>query len=256
MHRIFISQFLVALLFSVGLVFAGPMEECQEYAALGVPGNSGDLLCRKGFLLSHDSDRKTPVWVAEHMTRERVSGKKTKRSNDFQPDADLPKGRRAELSDYKGSGYDRGHMAPAADMAWDEQAMSESFYLSNMVPQAGAGMNRGIWMELEKKVRRWVRERGELYVYSGPIYQEGATRTIGRNKVAVPGHLFKVILDPRQREAIALIMPNQPLNSHDMPKYLVPVREVEKQTGLEFFSTLPLEEQDKIESTKAPALWQ
>lgn len=248
-------QTLIVFLFAVGSTLGGPIEECGEFAAFGVPGASGDLLCRKGFLLSHDARRKTPVWVAERMTRERLKSK-LKRSDNFKPDADLPKGQRAELSDYKGSGYDRGHMAPAADMAWDVQAMSESFYLSNMVPQAGAGMNRGIWADLEKKVRRWVQQRGELYVYSGPIYKEGDTRTIGRNRVAVPGHLFKVILDPSEREALALIMPNKPLNTEDMPMYLVPVDEVEKQTGLEFFSALPPEEQERIESSKAPALWQ
>lgn len=248
-------QTLIVFLFAVGSALGGPIEECGEFAAFGVPGASGDLLCRKGFLLSHDARRKTPVWVAERMTRERLKSK-LKRSDNFKPDADLPKGQRAELSDYKGSGYDRGHMAPAADMAWDGQAMSESFYLSNMVPQAGAGMNRGIWADLEKKVRRWVELRGELYVYSGPIYKEGDTRTIGRNRVAVPHSLFKVILDPSEREALALIMPNKPLNTEDMPMYLVPVDEVEKQTGLEFFSALPPEEQERIESSKAPALWQ
>lgn len=255
MPRFYLSQLLILLLFSTGPVFAGAVDYCQEYAAFGVPGTSGDLLCRKGFLLSHDAERKTPMWVVERMTRERLQVK-LKRSDKFRPDADLPKGRRAELSDYKGSGYDRGHMAPAADMAWDGQAMSESFYLSNMVPQAGQGMNRGIWAELEKKVRRWAQQRGELYIYSGPIYQEGEQRTIGRNRVAVPGALFKVILDPKQREALALIMPNQPLNTEDMPKYLVPVREVERQTGLDFFSTIPREEQELIETGKAPALWQ
>ena len=248
-------QALIVFLFAAAPAFGGPVEECGEYAAFGVPGTSGDLLCRKGFLLSHDARRKTPLWVAERVTRERLKAK-LKRSDNFQPDADLPKGQRAELSDYKGSGYDRGHMAPAADMAWDGQAMSESFYLSNMVPQAGAGMNRGIWAELEKKVRKWAQQRGELYIYSGPIYKEGEIETIGRNKVAVPNYLFKVILDPKGREALALIMPNRPLNTQDMPKYLVPVDEVEKQTGLEFFSALPPKEQERIESVKAPALWQ
>ena len=253
MHRLFST--LIAFLFSAGFAFAGPLDDCREYTALGVPGTAGELLCRKGFLLSHDAARKTPLWVAERATRERLKSK-LKRSDNFQPDAELPRGSRAELSDYRGSGYDRGHMAPAADMAWDERAMSESFYLSNMVPQVGAGMNRGIWAELEKKVRRWVQERGELYVYSGPIYKPGEVKTIGRNKVAVPDSLFKVILDPVRREAIAVIMPNRPLDTKDMPAYLVPVDEVERQTGLEFFSTLPPEEQDRIESAAAPALWQ
>jgi len=253
MHRIFLQT---AFIFyaSVHLLFAGPIEECKEFTTYGVPGLSGDMLCRKGYLLSHDPARKTPVWVAEHLTREK-SQKGTERSDDFRPDSDLEKGKRAELSDYKGSGYDRGHMAPAADMAWDDQAMSESFYLSNMVPQVGGGMNRGIWMTLEKKVRNWALERGELYVYSGPIYLGSDTETIGRNNVAVPSYLFKVVLDPRQKEAIAVIMPNRKLRTEDLPDYLVSVREVEKQTGLHFFSTLSPAEQERVESAKAPRLW-
>lgn len=251
-HLLFIVHL---VLLSAAAGYCGPIEDCHEFAAYGVPGRAGELLCRKGYLLSHDPVRKTPSWVAERMTRERLLVK-LKRSNNFQPDLDLPRGQRAELSDYRGSGYDRGHMAPAADMAWDEEAMSESFYLSNMVPQAGEGMNRGIWADLEGKVRKWVEKRGELFIYSGPIYEKGAARTIGRNHVAVPSALYKVILDPAQGEALALIMPNQPLETEDMPKYLVPVREVERQTGLDFFSTLPKQEQDRIEILKAPALWQ
>lgn len=252
MSRTFLISFLILIVLTTA-AFAGPVDECREYAVLGVPGASGDLLCRKGFLLAHDPQRKTPLWVVERMTRERLKAK-LKRSDDFRPDTDLPHGKRAELSDYKGSGYDRGHMAPAADMAWDEQAMSESFYLSNMVPQAGAGMNRGIWAELEKRVRVWVQKRGELFVYSGPIYKD-VERTIGRNRVAVPDSLYKVILDPVQKEALALVMPNRPLKTEDMPRFLVSVDEVERLTGLEFFSALPAEEQERIESIKAPALW-
>jgi endonuclease G, mitochondrial len=254
MRRIFLPLAFI-LYTSVHIVFAGPIEDCKEFTTYGVPGLSGNLLCRKGYLLSHDPARKTPVWVIEHLTRGKAKGT-VARSDDFQADLDLDKGKRAELSDYQGSGYDRGHMAPAADMSWDTQAMFESFYLSNMVPQVGIGMNRGIWAALENRVRKWVLERGELYVYSGPIYAGKEAETIGGNHVAVPGFLFKVVLDPGQKEAIAVIMPNQKLKTEDMPRYLVSVREVEKQTGLHFFSTLPAPEQDKIESAKAPQLWQ
>ena len=254
MHRV-ILQIVCAFCVSVQIVCAGPIEDCKEFAAYGVPGLSGDLLCRKGYLLSHDPARKTPVWVAEHLTREKAA-RHLRRSDDFRADSDLEQGKRAELSDYRGSGYDRGHMAPAADMAWDEEAMSESFYLSNMVPQVGVGMNRGIWMELEKKVRNWVLERGELYVYSGPIYLASDTETIGNNKVAVPGFLYKIVMDPRLKEAIALVMPNQKLRVEDLPNYLVSVREVEKKTGLHFFSVLTATEREKLELAPAPRIWQ
>lgn len=255
MLRTGLLNVILIVFLSAGAAFGGAIDDCGEYAAFGIPGHSGDLLCRRGYLLSHDAGRKTPVWVAERMTRERLLAK-LKRGNNFRPDVDLPRGSRAELSDYKGSGYDRGHMAPAADMAWDEQAMSESFYLSNMVPQAGEGMNRGIWAELEGKVRAWVKKRGELFIYSGPIYPVTGAKTIGRNKVAVPEALYKVILDPKRHEAIAVVMPNEPLETEDMPKYLVPVREVEKRTGLDFFSVLPREEQDRIETEQPKGLWQ
>jgi endonuclease G len=254
MHRLLI-QIACLVIVTVQIVCAGPIEDCKEFTTYGVPGLSGNLLCRKGYLLSHDPLRKTPVWVAEHLTREKAE-KSVRRSDDFRADSDLEQGKRAELSDYRGSGYDRGHMAPAADMAWDEQAMSESFYLSNMVPQVGVGMNRGIWMELEKKVRNWVQERGELYVYSGPIYLGNDTETIGANKVAVPGFLYKIVLDPRQKDALALIMPNRKLRTEDLPNYLVSVREVERETGLHFFSSLSNADQEKMESAKAVRLWQ
>lgn len=250
----FILNCSLAFALSIQFAHAGPIEDCQEYAKYGVPGKAGDILCRKGYLLAHDPVRKTPIWVAEHLTEEKASGT-IPRKNAFKSDPDLVKGQRAELSDYKKSGYDQGHMAPSADMAWDEVAMAESFYLSNMVPQVGIGMNRGIWKDLEKKVRGWALERGELYIYTGPIYAEPATE-IGKNKVAVPSHIYKIVFDPEQEEAIAFIMPNQKLKSSDMLKYIVSVSEIEKQTGLDFLNVITPDIQDLIEGSKSPELWQ
>jgi endonuclease G len=252
-----LSRFIVALLllvFTSGGYAANVPESCKEYAKMGVPGESGTLLCRKGYLLAHDTSRKTPIWVAEHLTYEKASASLA-RSNNFQADPDLEEGERAELSDYKGSGYDRGHMAPAGDMRWDPQAMTESFFLSNMVPQVGRGMNQGIWRDLEEKVRQWALNRGEVYIYTGPIYANGAPKTIGANKVAVPTHLYKVVYDPIQVEAIAFIMPNMKLKSSDMPNYIVTIREVEAQTGLDFLPRLKKKVEDAVESAKAEALW-
>ena len=143
----------ICLIASTGFLYAGPLEDCAEYARLGVPGQQGKFLCRKGYLLSHSSENKTPYWVIEHLTVEKADANAVQRYSKFQTDPDLEKGKRAELSDYKGSGYDKGHMAPSADMKWDEQAMIECFYLSNMVPQVGKGMNQGIWKDLEEKVQ-------------------------------------------------------------------------------------------------------
>jgi endonuclease G len=204
--------------------------------------------------LAHDPDRKTPIWVAEHLISEKANGT-FDRTNNFRPDPDLNKGERAELSDYKGSGFDRGHMAPAGNMKWDQQAMSESFFLSNIVPQTGRGMNQGIWKDLEEKVRMWAISRGELYIYTGPIYAKAPPDSIGTNKVAVPTHLYKIIYDPIAVEAIAFIMPNLVLKSSDMPSYIVTIHEVEEKTGLNFLSKLNPKIGSIVESTKAEVLW-
>ncbi len=255
MSKYIARSIILVLFFTLSTAYAGPLDDCKEYTKYGISDHKGDILCRKGYLLAHDPKRKTPIWVAEHLTHERASAS-LDRSDDFRPDPDLKKDSRAELSDYKDSGYDRGHMAPAGDMRWDEQAMSESFYLSNMIPQVGVGMNRGIWKDLEEKVRLWALERMELYIYTGPIYAEGnKSKTIGGNKVGVPSHIYKIIFDPVKVEAIAYIMPNKKLNSKDMPNYVVSVREVEKKTGLNFLSILNQSVQDMVEAEKAVGGW-
>jgi endonuclease G len=245
----------ICLIASTSYLYAGPLEDCAEYAKLGVPGQQGERLCRKGYLLSHSSENKTPYWVIEHLTAEKANANAVQRYNKFQPDPDIEKGRHAELSDYKGSGYDRGHMAPSADMKWDEQAMIECFYLSNMVPQVGKGMNQGIWKELEEKVRKWAIARGELFIFTGPVYDGGVKETIGKNKVAVPSHLYKIVYDPKEKEAIAFFMPNEPIKTSEMPLYMVTIRDLEEKTGLDFLSALDKQMQDSIETKKPAGLW-
>ncbi len=238
------------------VVSAGPLDSCQDYVKYGVPGDKGDLLCRTGYALAHNPARKTPDWVAEHLTREQASSS-LPRSNDFRPDPDLEPGQRAELNDYKNSGYDRGHMAPAGDMRWNKEAMSESFFLSNMAPQIGPGMNRGIWKELEGKVRDWAIKRGELYIFTGPIYAGGSSgKTIGANDVAVPTHFYKIIFDPIRVETIAFIMPNRALKTKDLPTYIVSIDQVETETGLNFLSNISEQIQGLVESGKADGVWE
>src|SRR5438132_808182 len=98
-----ISFTVLPLIFMTALAYAGPLDHCQEYIKYGIPGEQGDLLCRKGYALAHNPDHKTPDWVAEHLTKEKASATMA-RKNYFQPDPDLPPGKRAELTDYKNSG--------------------------------------------------------------------------------------------------------------------------------------------------------
>ena len=234
----------------VQICAAGSLEDCAEYAEYGVPGNDGALLCRMGYLLAHDDELLTPIWVAERLTREKVLARLPRKDN-FRADPDLEPGKRAELADYKGSGYDRGHMAPSADMTWHPIAMDESFLLSNMVPQDSKN-NQQIWASLEAYIRDWAIARGEIIIYTGPIYDNGeANLTIGKNMVGVPDRLYKVIYDTQRKEAIAFLLPNRPLNPKFLSSYIVSVREIESLTGLNFLSSLPRKEQNRIEKTRS-----
>lgn len=227
---------------------------CQEFVQLGIPGDQGQPLCRIGYALAHDAERKTPIWVAERLTRERAMAK-AERKNTFAPDPDLQPGERAELRDYKGSGLDRGHMAPNADFNWSADAANESFYLSNMVPQVGVGMNQGIWKELESATRLWAVRRGEVFVFTGPIY-EGKYRKIGKGKVAMPTSLYKIVYDNATQESVAFIMPNKQLRLGDLLDYVTTIDEVESKTGLRFLSQLDDQSRAEVARKKAVVTWE
>src|SRR5581483_4070948 len=159
----------------------------------------------------HNDEHKTPDWAIEKLTPNRFTGPgdRTELGNPFTPDPDLPKGKRAELSDYRGSGFDRGHMAPAASMKFSKEATEQSFYLSNMAPQVGQGLNRDIWADLEALTRTWTCGRGQLIVMTGPIYDDDRPKTIGDDKVAVPTAFYKIAYDSDRKRVIAFILPNK-----------------------------------------------
>ena len=242
------------ILLNINIAFAGPIEDCKEYSRMGIPSKQGELLCRKGFLLAYSSIYKTPIWVIEHLTAEKAQGNLSI-SKKFQPDPDLKKGERAELDDYKNSGYNRGQMAPVANMKWNQQAMDESLYLSNVVPWVGERRKHGILKSIEERVLDLAINRGALYIFTGPIYEDGMIKTIGSNKVAVPTHIFKIIYDPYKVEAIAFIMPNEEPSTANMHTYLVTIRDIERKTGLNFLSNLNENFRTVIENKKAQVIW-
>jgi endonuclease G len=234
-------------------------------AAIGVPKYKGDtpefvVLCRLGYVLAHNNDRKTPDWAVERLTADRFHGPgdRDELGNPFAPDPDLKPGKRAELADYKGSGFDRGHMAPAASMKFSEKATIESFYLSNMSPQVGVGLNRDIWADLEGFTRDWACERGEVIVITGPIYEKDEPDAIGA--VAVPTAFYKIAYDPKKKRAIAFVLPNKKIDRKGkkseavLPKYIVTVTEVEELTGLHFLDKIPARDRRRIEGLKS-VMW-
>lgn len=152
-------------------------------------------LCFNDFAVLHSGNTKTPVYVAQRLNRKMLQdGQSIRRKDRFYAEARLPAAERAELDDYKGSGWSRGHMAPAGDMP-TEEGKAQSFSLANMVPQ-DPKQNGGPWSKIEEDTRKYVmRARGDVYVITGPVFQPGA-ETIGAGRVAVPSHVFKLVYDP------------------------------------------------------------
>lgn len=218
--------------------------------ALEIPimksNTGGQILKRKGYTLSYNADYKTPQWVAWELTKKETKGKE-RRTDKFLPDPDV-RGAKAYTGDYTKSGYDRGHMAPAADMKWNRKAMEESFYMSNICPQ-NPNLNRGDWNDLEEKSRHWAKKYGVVYIACGPIYDNKRPKRIGNNKVAVPDAFYKVVLinDKKNPKAIGFIFPNK-AGHKPLKKYVVTVDSVEKRTNIDFFSALPDEIENKIEA--------
>ena len=189
-----------------------------------------------GYTTAYDADYKTPQWVAWSITSEQAQGT-IKRSDNFAPDPDV-RGAKAYPSDYTNSGYDRGHMAPAADMKWSKKAMDESFYMTNMCPQT-KNLNRGDWKALEELERQWAVSQGCVSIAAGPIYKASRPKRIGANKVAVPDAFFKVILVdyPKAPKAYAFVFENK-AGHRDLSSYQLSVNELEERTGMDFFPGL------------------
>ena len=205
--------------------------------------NLGTIVKKEHYALSYVEKFEQAEWVAYELTKKSIQAPNIKRTGDFRRDRDVRTGS-ADREDYRGSGYDRGHLTPAGDMAFSRESMSSTFLMSNISPQVRA-FNGGVWRELEENVRNWAYESDKIYVVSGPVLTEPAMDYIGDNKVAVPSRYFKVILDNQKPDikAIAFLMPNEVTQKH-LKEFVVSIDEVEKVTGLDFFHELLSPEQE------------
>lgn len=214
------------------------LEDAKKDEIYYLPTSStGQIVTHRYYALSYSEEHELPEWVAYELTRERLKTKWVDRTNDFRSDPKVDT-KSAHPLDYKRSGYDRGHIAPAADMAFSEDAMSESFYMSNMAPQV-RGFNVGVWRELEELTRDWAKKFRHLYVVSGPILNRPYIDWIGKNEVAVPHAFYKVLLDLSEPElkGIAWIIPNE-VTEMPLTEYATSIDEVEQLTGINFFAEL------------------
>ncbi len=169
-------------------------EKCNGHLLYGIPKESDQLLCRRRYALGFNYSRKSADWVAYRLTPEIHNSGSVQRRNDFRADQDLPAIYRKQLGDFEEPVFDRGHLANSASLDATVSMNSETFLLSNMIPQL-PGLNRAAWLGLENRERKWTDQRGELYVYTGVLFEGDRLSFIG-NRVPIPTHFFKVIYDP------------------------------------------------------------
>lgn len=206
--------------------------EPQVPAEILPSSTTGAVVQHTYYALSYAEDHEQAEWVAYELTRDRLNRNWVDRAASFRPDPEV-RTESATPNDYRGSGYDRGHLCPAADMAFDSLAMDESFFMSNMSPQLKA-FNGGVWRELEECTRDWARKFERLYVVTGPVLSERPLDRIGFSKVSVPAAYYKVLLAPGQHRAIAFVLPNA-ASDKPLMEYVTTIDAVEEITGINFF---------------------
>jgi len=231
MKKLLVVLFLV----SATSAYAG-LKDCSQFEA-ALPtytAKAGDQeLCHKNYAVIHSCAAKAPVAVFEHLTPSVIQGG-FKRKDDFRPDPLVTPNCSAALADYAtvGKTHDRGHMAPAGNNTSSAEIMSESFFLSNMVPQV-ANNNRGIWKQAETYERQWaLTPNTDFYIISGGIFDKG--HPVTGNGLGVPTRLYKIVYEKKSKKVTAYLMPNAALPVADLPKYQTTVSVIEQATGIKF----------------------
>ena len=214
--------------------------------------NRGYLIQHTYFTLSYSETNRQAEWVAYNLTPESINGPQ-ERTDNFRIDPKVKKNP-VGSGDYSGSGYDRGHLCPAGDMKLNLTSMSETFYMSNMSPQ-NPSFNRGIWETLESRVRTWAIEKNGVYVVTGPILKN-TCGTIKNGTISVPCSYYKIVFKDNGNEkiAIALILNNQG-SSSSLKSFVTSIDNIEALTGIDFFSSLSDDIENKLESTISTSGW-
>ena len=214
-----------------------------------LPKSEGEIVSHVYYTLSYDENHEQAEWVHYYLDKTRISGN-VERTNNFRVDNKVKTGS-ATLADYKGFGYDRGHLAPAGDMKKDRISMSQSFLMSNIAPQ-NASFNRGGWKKLENLVRGWINNNA-LYITTAGVL-ENDLKTIGFNRVSVPNRFYKIIYNPKDQKMIAFLMPNEKITL-PLISYVVTVDMIETLTGIDFYSEMEDDLEEKLESEKKIKGW-
>ena len=223
--------FLLAAIFSMPFSAFAIFDDCKHFFPdqhTPISIEVGQDLCFDEFAIYYSPTHKKPIYTVEKLNGPKLENPRPRRTNQFYEEARLPKAARSSLSDYRGSGFDRGHNVPAGDMT-TESGMAQSFSLANMMPQARQN-NQGIWAKnVEEPTRQYAKRiQGNLFVYTGSTGTKGA---IGKNQVTVPADLFKLVYDPQEKRAWAYWVQNTDDAVMSPP---ISYQELEKRTGIQF----------------------
>lgn len=258
--RWLIALLLVAVVVIAFIPFESPARVGEEslsggdYEKVIIPDSiPNEMLRYVGFTVAFNPRMHQPNYVVWTLDPHETDGEFTRNNVQFMPDETVTGC--ATLEDYYKSGFDRGHMAPAADMKWSREAMIECHYLTNMCPQ-DKSLNAGAWATVEKNARKWAMKHGSLVIVCGPILSDRLTREIGPTPVPVPERFFKVILALNSEEpmGIGFIMPNSYVEDGAQAT-VVSIDRVEEVTGFDFFSDLPDDIEDNVESQANLSKW-
>lgn len=229
-----------------------PRSDVESLCRVVIPDDVPEIWLRyEGFNVSFNPAHHQPNYSSWELTGEEVDGAGERKSN-FRADKDVYGC--ATLADYRNSGYDRGHMAPAADMKWSTQAMADCHYLTNICPQ-DRKVNGGIWNTLENKCRAWAERDSAIIIICGPVLSDYMPKTIGQSQVSVPARFFKVVLAPftNPPRAVGFIIPNYPVDA-TLESMSMSVDDVEAATDFDFFSALPDDIENFVESRNSYGL--
>ena len=249
-----------ALIFLLGRfiyndLYPAPKIEIQAQGLTDVklPSGMKNVVCHySGFTSYFNPETHIPNCVAYEIIESETTGDEPRKKS-FEADHTIDGC--AESSDYRNSGYDRGHMAPAADMKWSKEAMEESFLMTNICPQVKS-LNSGIWHRLEQRVREWAARDSSIIVVCGPIFPPGKpVEQIGEIGVAVPHRFFKALYAPGRNIGIAFIFDNDKVKG-ELRKYAVTIDSVERETGLDLFYNLPDDIENEVENQCNYKLWE
>lgn len=233
-------SFLKAILISFILSVVSFQSIAQQKLELPSYRNNDIIVQHAGHTLSYNSRYMTPVWVAYELKASELDGD-AQRKKTFSPDPELLDHYNvAYHSDFTNSGWVRGHMVPAGDLKYDQQAMDESFYTSNVCPM-NQTFNNGVWKRLEEKIRDWAKTYGTVYVITGPIHDmTKPSYYVGQSRIRVPEKYFKAVLirDGEQFYSIAFVMTNSELTKGAMKNFAVSVTDIEAITGMTLFVNL------------------